>query len=195
MRNLLEEFNEDHGLRPPTILGVRGHIFIGIIFGMAHVKLRNKFCDNWTKGFGYSIEGDKSKASRGINLSEDIFVGFNLTLRQGNITHYEYISVGKGHDVGLNQISMFETKVSYSNGEKILGRDICHLGHRFDFFRMLSYYTIIGFYVSSMMVVIVVHLFLYGKPYLSLSRLESSMRGNNPLKAAMSSQSAIPVQF
>ncbi|KAH0466416.1 hypothetical protein IEQ34_003654 [Dendrobium chrysotoxum] len=47
------------------------------------------------------------------------------------------------------------------------------------------------------MVGIVVHLFLYGKPYLSLSGLESAimkqalMRGNNPLKAAMASQSAV----
>ena len=29
MRNLLEEFHEDHGVRPPTILGVREHIFTG----------------------------------------------------------------------------------------------------------------------------------------------------------------------
>ena len=29
MRNLLEEFNEDHGVRRPTILGVREHIFTG----------------------------------------------------------------------------------------------------------------------------------------------------------------------
>ncbi|KAH0464273.1 hypothetical protein IEQ34_007059 [Dendrobium chrysotoxum] len=54
-----------------------------------------------------------------------------------------------------------------------------------------------GFYVSSVMVVIIVHLFLYGKPYLSLSRLEFAimkqalMKGNNPLKATMASQSAI----
>jgi hypothetical protein len=29
MRNLLEEFNENHGVRPPSILGVREHIFTG----------------------------------------------------------------------------------------------------------------------------------------------------------------------
>lgn len=29
MRNLLEELNCDHGLRPPTILGVREHVFTG----------------------------------------------------------------------------------------------------------------------------------------------------------------------
>lgn len=29
MRNLLQEFHEPHGVRPPTILGVREHIFTG----------------------------------------------------------------------------------------------------------------------------------------------------------------------
>jgi callose synthase len=29
MRNLLEEFKENHGVRDPTILGVREHIFTG----------------------------------------------------------------------------------------------------------------------------------------------------------------------
>lgn len=29
MRNLLEEFRQDHGLRPATILGVREHVFTG----------------------------------------------------------------------------------------------------------------------------------------------------------------------
>lgn len=29
MRNLLEEFHGNHGLRPPTILGVREHVFTG----------------------------------------------------------------------------------------------------------------------------------------------------------------------
>jgi hypothetical protein len=29
MHNLLEEFNENHGVRQPTILGVREHIFTG----------------------------------------------------------------------------------------------------------------------------------------------------------------------
>lgn len=29
MRNLLEEFHAKHGIRPPTILGVREHVFTG----------------------------------------------------------------------------------------------------------------------------------------------------------------------
>lgn len=77
-------------------------------------------------------------------------VGFNSILRRGNVTHHEYIQVGKGRDVGLNQISLFEAKIACGNGEQALSRDIYRLGHRFDFFRMLSaYFTTVGYYFST----------------------------------------------
>lgn len=77
--------------------------------------------------------------------------GFNSTLREGNVTHHEYIQVGKGRDVGLNQISLFEAKIANGNGEQTLSRDLYRLGHRFDYFRMLScYFTTIGFYFSTL---------------------------------------------
>jgi len=80
-------------------------------------------------------------------------IGYNSTLRQGYITHNEYIQVGKGRDVGLNQISLFEAKVANGNGEQTLCRDVYRLGRRFDFFRMLSFYfTTVGFYFSSMVI-------------------------------------------
>ena len=37
--------------------------------------------------------GGISKASKGINLSEDIFGGFNFVLRGGKATQAEYIQV------------------------------------------------------------------------------------------------------
>ncbi|KAJ4979632.1 hypothetical protein NE237_010412 [Protea cynaroides] len=221
MRNLLEEFNEDHGVRPPTILGVREHIFTGSVSSLAwfmsnqetsfvtigqrvlarplKVRFHYGHPDVFDRIF-HITRGGISKASRGINLSEDIFAGFNSTLRRGNVTHHEYIQVGKGRDVGLNQISLFEAKVACGNGEQILSRDIYRLGHRFDMFRMLScYYTTVGFYVSSMMVVLIVYVYLYGKLYLSLSGLEKSIvkfaraKGDDPLKAAMASQSLVQI--
>lgn len=152
--------------------------------------------------------GGISKASRVINISEDIYAGhfllafidfwrlsffnlylylfiysvvtgFNSTLRQGNITHHEYIQVwyhfctfiyinwnsfafeflminysvkvGKGRDVGLNQIALFEGKVAGGNGEQVLSRDVYRLGQLFDFFRMLSFYfTTVGYYACTM---------------------------------------------
>lgn len=77
--------------------------------------------------------------------------GYNSTLRGGFVTHHEYIQVGKGRDVGMNQISQFEAKVANGNGEQTLSRDVYRLGRRFDFYRMLSFYfTTVGFYFSSM---------------------------------------------
>ncbi|KAH7566057.1 hypothetical protein JRO89_XS08G0076000 [Xanthoceras sorbifolium] len=219
MRNLLEEFNEDHGVRPPSILGVREHIFTGSVSSLAWfmsnqetsfvtigqrvlarpLKIRFHYGhpDVFDRIF-HITRGGMSKASRNVNLSEDIFAGFNSVLRRGNVTHHEYIQVGKGRDVGLNQISLFEAKVACGNGEQTLSRDIYRLGHRFDFFRMMScYFTTIGFYVSSLVVVLTVYAFLYGRLYLSLSGLEESIvkyaaaRGNDPLRAAMATQSVV----
>jgi callose synthase len=66
--------------------------------------------------------GGISKASRVINIAENIFAGFNCTLRVCNFTHHEYIQVCKGRDVGVNQVSMFEAKVASGNGEQTLRR-------------------------------------------------------------------------
>lgn len=152
-----------------------GNIFI---YDLARVRFHYGHPDVFDRLF-HITRGGISKASAGINLSEDIFAGdflsipcpiltstslicilcvsspsgFNSTLRRGYITHHEYIQVGKGRDVGLNQISLFEAKVACGNGEQILSREIYRLGHRFDFFRMLScYYTTVGFYISSMVI-------------------------------------------
>ncbi|KAL0699345.1 hypothetical protein Bca4012_055467 [Brassica carinata] len=174
MRNLLEEFDPacDHGIRPPTILGVREHVFTGSVSSLASfmsnqetsfvtlgqrvlakpLKIRMHYGhpDVFDRVF-HITRGGISKASRVINISEDIFAGFNSTLRQGNITHHEYIQVGKGRDVGLNQIALFEGKVAGGNGEQVLSRDVYRLGQLLDFFRMLSFYfTTVGFYFCTM---------------------------------------------
>ena len=43
---------------------------------------------------------------------QDIFGGFNAIFRGAVIKYKEYISVGKGRDVGFEQINGFEAKVS-----------------------------------------------------------------------------------
>ncbi|CAK7350590.1 unnamed protein product [Dovyalis caffra] len=194
MRNLLEEFKAYYGIRKPTILGVRENIFTGSVSSLAwfmsaqemsFVTLGQRVLANPLKvrmhyghpdvfdRFWFLPKGGISKASKVINISEDIFAGFNCTLRGGNVTHHEYIQVGKGRDVGLNQISMFEAKVASGNGEQVLSRDVYRLGHRLDFFRMLSfYYSTVGFYFSTMIVVLTVYTFLWGRLYFALSGVE-----------------------
>lgn len=205
MRNLLEEFKISHGIRKPTILGVRENIFTGSVSSLAwfmsaqetsFVTLGQRVLANPLKirmhyghpdvfdRFWFLTRGGISKASKVINISEDIFAGFNCTLRGGNVTHHEYIQVGKGRDVGLNQISMFEAKVASGNGEQVLSRDVYRLGHRLDFFRMLSFfYTTVGFFFNTMMVVVMVYTYLWGRLYLALSGVEENAKSASNNKA------------
>lgn len=70
--------------------------------------------------------------------------------------------MGKGRDVGLNQISLFEAKIACGNGEQTVSRDIYRLGHRFDFFRMMScYFTTVGFYFSTLVLFFTPSTFFY----------------------------------
>ncbi|CAJ1964370.1 unnamed protein product [Sphenostylis stenocarpa] len=220
MRNVLEEFRKrGSGRQKPTILGIREHIFTGSVSSLAwfmsnqetsfvtigqrilanplRVRFHYGHPDIFDRIF-HITRGGISKASKVINLSEDIFAGFNSTLRQGFITHHEYIQVGKGRDVGMNQISLFEAKVANGNGEQSLSRDVYRLGRRFDFYRMLSFYfTTVGFYFSSMITVLTVYVFLYGRLYMVLSGVEReilqspNIHQSKALEEALATQSVV----
>ncbi|XP_022729546.1 callose synthase 9 isoform X3 [Durio zibethinus] len=217
MRNLLEEFHHDHGIRAPTILGVREHVFTGSVSSLASfmsnqegsfVTLGQRVLANPLKvrmHYGHPdvfdrvfhiTRGGISKASRIINISEDIYAGFNSTLRQGNITHHEYIQVGKGRDVGLNQIALFEGKVAGGNGEQVLSRDVYRLGQLFDFFRMMSFYfTTVGYYFCTMLTVLTVYIFLYGRAYLALSGVGETMQVRAQITKNTALETALNTQF
>ncbi|KAI4323117.1 hypothetical protein L6164_022748 [Bauhinia variegata] len=219
MRNLLQEFLRRQGRRHPTILGLREHIFTGSVSSLAwfmsyqetsfvtigqrllanplRVRFHYGHPDVFDRVF-HITRGGISKASKTINLSEDVFAGFNSTLRRGCISYHEYLQVGKGRDVGLNEISKFEAKVANGNSEQTISRDIFHLGRQFDFFRMIScYFTTVGFYFSSLISVIGIYVFLYGQLYLVLSGLERALiiearvKNVKSLETALASQSFI----
>ncbi|KAG4157066.1 hypothetical protein ERO13_D02G038766v2 [Gossypium hirsutum] len=201
IRNLLEEFKHHHGIHRPTILGVREHIFSGSVSSVAwfmsaqetsFVTLFQRLFANPLKirmHYGhpdmfdrlwFMTRGGLSKASKVINISEDIFAGFNCTLRGGSVTHHEYVQVGKGRDLGLNQISTFEAKIACGSGEQFLSRDVYRLGQRLDFFRMLSFFhTTIGYFFNTTVIVLSVYGFLWGQLYLALSGVENSVLGND----------------
>ncbi|KAM1010652.1 callose synthase 7-like isoform X1 [Malus sylvestris] len=217
MRNVLEEFlKRRRGNRKPTILGLREHIFTGSVSSLAwfmsnqetsfvtigqrilanplRVRFHYGHPDIFDRIF-HITRGGISKASKIINLSEDIFAGYNSTMRGGFITHHEYIQVGKGRDVGMNQISLFEAKVSNGNGEQTLSRDVYRLGRRFDFFRMMSFYfTTIGFYFSSMVTVLIVYVFLYGRMYMVMSGLENEIMENPAIHENKAFEEALATQ-
>ncbi|XP_025650299.1 callose synthase 3-like isoform X3 [Arachis hypogaea] len=222
MRNLLQEFLKKHdGVQFPSILGLREHVFTESVSSLARFMVNRetsfatigqRFLANPLKvrfHYGHSdvfdrlfhlTRGGVSKASKVVNLSEGIFAGFNTTLREGNVTHHEYIQVGKARDAGLNQISMFEAKIASGNGEQALSRDVYRLGHHFDFFRMLScYFSTVGYHFSALITVITVYAFLYGRLYLVLNgeglSARKAVQDNKPLQVALASQSLVQIGF
>lgn len=53
---------------------------------------------------------------RAFHISEDVFAGYNHTLRGAQTKFLEYISVGKGRDMGFDSINSFESKVPPRGG-------------------------------------------------------------------------------
>ncbi|CAE7411692.1 FKS1 [Symbiodinium natans] len=96
-------------------------------------------------------QGGVSKATKTINLSEDIFAGMDFTLRgQGrSIKHCEYFHVAKGRDLGFNTVLGFFSKLSSGAGEQILTRQMFRLGQILHLPEALTfYYAHVGYYIT-----------------------------------------------
>lgn len=194
MRNCLQEFAKREGPLPTTILGLREHIFTGSVSSLAnymalqehsfvtlgqrvltrplHIRLHYGHPDVFDKLF-FITRGGFSKASRGINLSEDIFAGYNNVVRGGSVGMKEYVQVGKGRDVGMSQIYKFEAKLSQGAAEQSLSRDVYRMCNRLDFCRLLSfYYGGIGHYFSNVLTIFTVYVVVYLMAVLALFDLE-----------------------
>lgn len=194
MRNCLQEFAKREGPLPTTILGLREHIFTGSVSSLAnymalqemsfvtlgqrvlsrplHIRLHYGHPDVFDKLF-FITRGGISKSSKGINLSEDIFAGYNNVMRGGAIGFKEYLQVGKGRDVGMSQIYKFEAKLSQGAAEQSLSRDVYRMCNRLDFFRLLSfYYGGIGHYFSNVLTILTVIVVVYLMTVLAIFDLE-----------------------
>lgn len=194
MRNALQEFAKREGPLPTTILGLREHIFTGSVSSLANymalqetsfvtlgqrvltkplrIRLHYGHPDVFDKLF-FITRGGISKSSKGINLSEDIFAGYNNAIRGGQVGFKEYLQVGKGRDVGMSQIYKFEAKLSQGSGEQSLSRDVYRLCHRLDFCRLLSYYYGgIGHYFSNVLTIFTIYCVVYLMVLLAVFNLE-----------------------
>ena len=104
MRNALQEFAKREGPLPTTILGLREHIFTGSVSSLANymalqetsfvtlgqrvltkplrIRLHYGHPDVFDKLF-FITRGGISKSSKGVNISSDIFAGYNNTIHGG----------------------------------------------------------------------------------------------------------------
>lgn len=178
-----------------SIIGFREHIFTGSVSSIANymalqeisfVTLGQRVLTkplNIRQHYGHPdffdkffimTEGGMSKAGRGIHLSEDIFSGYNSTLRGYGVKFVEYLQVGKGRDVGLQQTYKFEAKLSQGNAEQSLSRDLARLGHGLDFFRLFSfYYGGIGHYLSNALIIVTLWVVVYSVLFLAMFNQET----------------------
>jgi hypothetical protein len=100
-------------------------------------------------------QGGVSKATKTLNLSEDIFAGMDFTLRgQGReIKHCEYFHLSKGRDLGFNTVLGFFSKISSGAGEQILTRQMLRIGHVFHLPDFLTFhYAHVGYYLNQFLV-------------------------------------------
>jgi hypothetical protein len=96
-------------------------------------------------------QGGVSKATKTLNLSEDIFAGMDFTLRgQGReIKHCEYFHLAKGRDLGFNTVLGFFSKLASGAGEQILTRQMYRIGQVFHLPDALTFhYAHVGYYLN-----------------------------------------------
>ena len=83
---------------------------------------------------GYFVRGHigMSKASAGINLSEDLFFGLDFLQRGESSTYCQWIRYGKGREVALSTLSIFEDKLSRGAALTLRSRDLYRLSAHLD---------------------------------------------------------------
>jgi len=190
MRNLLELFRGD-----VRIVGFPEHIFSFSGGAVAHFSASNETVfgstvqrfltwplmvrfhyghpDVWDKVWALSC-GGVAKASKTLHVSEDIFGGFNVVLRGGNVDYAEFIHCGKGRDMSFIAVNGFETKISAGAAVTTVSRDMLRLMRCFDIFRLMSFYaSMAGFYVTTLMSMWSVYLFVLTNVILAIMRMES----------------------
>jgi len=100
-------------------------------------------------------QGGVSKATKTLNLSEDIFAGMDFTLRGDGrkIKHCEYLNLAKGRDLGFNTVLGFFSKLSSGTGEQILTRQMFRLGQVLHLPEALTFfYAHAGYYLNQFIV-------------------------------------------
>jgi 1,3-beta-glucan synthase component/1,3-beta-glucan synthase subunit FKS1, domain-1 len=189
--------------RPTVCLGLREHIYTHLLstsaffmsqqeflFGtliqrlMAsplHVRFHYGHPDLFSKTW-VSSRGGTAKASSVVNVSEDIFAGFNVLLRGGDSSHVECLQPGKGRDVGLLQISIFEAKISAGTAIALTTRDAHRIGESLDFFRSMSFYhTSGGFYLSNVLTVVAFVAQIYYLAMVSCLGIDAAILATNKI--------------
>jgi len=97
--------------------------------------------------------GGMSKSSPVVNLSEDIFAGYNVRMREEMLPHVDALEFEKGREATFNAASNFFSKISGGSIAVIRSRDNHLICERIGILHSLSFYfTSVAFYVSNFLI-------------------------------------------
>jgi len=96
-----------------------------------------------------------------VNLSEDIFAGFNVRMREEKSPHIDALEFEKGREATFNAASNFFSKIAGGSVSVIRSRDNHLLCERIGLLHSLSFYfTSVAFYTSNLLVDISTYLYV-----------------------------------
>jgi len=116
---------------------------------------------DFVDGFWVRNRGGMSKSSPVVNLSEDIFAGYNVRMREENSPHVDSLEFEKGRESTFNSASNFFAKISGGSIAVIRSRDnhlLCEkigLAHGWSF-----YFTSVAFYTSNLFIDMSIYLYV-----------------------------------
>jgi len=138
-------------------------------------------------GFWACNRGSLSKASPAINLSEDIFAGFNVRYRNERSTHVDFLAWEKGREASFNAACLFFSKVSGGNVGVMRSRDlkiICENLNLFDSFSF--YFASVGFYLNN--AIIDMSTFIYVGVFILLTLSSKQLNEIGQLDSALAAE-------
>lgn len=138
-------------------------------------------------GFWASNRGSVSKASPTINLSEDIFAGFNVMMRGERVRHFDCIEWEKGRETSFNKAAQFYTKVASGNVGIMRSRDLKILTESLSISDNFSFYfASVGFYLFTLATDI--SLFLYMLLFILLTLSSRSLHQVGSLQSMLATE-------
>jgi hypothetical protein len=102
------------------------------------------------------------KASHGVNVSEDIFAGFECVARGVPIGFCEWIWFWKGRDTSLRLVAIFTNKISEGAAQIVRSRDSHFLYANLEWIRRTSLLlSTMGFYATSVLLATSIRLYIW----------------------------------
>lgn len=128
---------------------------------------------DFVDGFWARNRGGMSKCSPVVNLSEDIFAGYNVRMREERSPHTDLLEFEKGRESTLNAASNFFCKIAGGSVAMVRSRDNHLLCENIGIMHAMSFYiSSCAFYVTSLLVDISIYLYVFVFVAFSLASID-----------------------